>query len=436
MLLINKETFQFNWNVLKNPWMIIIGMVSGIFLGLFDKDLSLNLLPLGDVYLSFLNMCVIPIMSTAIITSFGRLLQSRDVSYYLKRIVVIFLVGLFLTSLISVIAAVLGNPGNLEQDSLNQLGKVLIHYESNDSGATQEQVSFGLYEFLKMIIPTNIFNALYEGKNLQILFFSIVLGLSMGLLPLQKAEQFLDITEAIFNAFEKVIAIAMYILPLGLFFMLAGQIAQAGIDILLAMMKFVLIVHIVGIFLVLAGSAIITVIMKKPFLQIFKDLREPLIIAFSTRNSYAAMPSVFDALRNNFQLPKNLISLVVPLSIVICRFSMVIIFTIGAVFMAQLYSIPLGFSQLLSIFLLSVLAALAGAGAPGVVAISMITIVLGPLGLPSGAAIGLLLAVNAIIDPMLTIINIHLTCVVTAIIIKGVPVKDDLIRQQVLTERH
>lgn len=406
-----------SWNCLKNPWVILLGMASGIMTGLFNKNMALKAAPLGDAYLSFLSMCVIPIMITAVITSFGRLFRAREVSCLLRRIIVIFLLGLLITSFVGIFAAVAGKPGRLEHQSQDRLGKVLMQYERDNSGENDSgKDSFGLDEFLKMIIPANIFNALYEGKNLQILFFSIILGLTLGILPSEKADYLLDITEVIFKAFEKIIVLAMYVLPLGLFCMLAGQIAQAGVEILKAMTKFVVIIHITGLALVLLGSAVISATAGKPFLQTFRDLREPLLIAFGTCSSYAAMPSVFSKLRDNFGLNQNLIKLVVPLSIVICRFSMVVVFTTGAVFMSQLYDTPAGFGQYFFISLVSVLAAVAGAGAPGVVALSMIAIVLTPLGLPAGAAIVLLLAVNAIIDPMLTVINVHLTCAATILI--------------------
>ncbi|KJS00315.1 MAG: hypothetical protein VR68_07215 [Peptococcaceae bacterium BRH_c4a] len=411
------KRFAINRDLLKNPWVIILGMAAGIMTGMFNKNLALKLAPIGDAYLSFLSMCVIPIMATAVITSFGRLFRAREASFFLRRIIVVFLLGLLITSSIGMFAAVAGKPGQLEPHSLDKLGKVLIQFERDNPGNnTVGKESFGFYEFLKMIIPANIFNALYEGKNLQILFFSIVLGLSLGILPSEKADQMLDFTEVVFKAFEKAIVLAMYVLPLGLFCMLAGQIAQAGMDILKAMTKFVVIIHITGLALVLLGFAVISAASKKPFIQTLRDLREPLIIAFGTRNSYAAMPAVFDTLRDNFSLNQNLINLVVPLSIVICRYSMVVVFTIGAVFMAQLYNMQLGIDQYFFILLVSVLAAVAGAGAPSVVALSMIAIVLAPLGLPSGAAIVLLLAVNAIIDPILTIINIQLTCAAAILI--------------------
>ncbi len=419
---------EFKWEKFKSPWLIIIGMAAGVLAGIFNRGLALKLAPLGDAYLSFLSMCVIPIMATAIVTSFGRLFRSREVSFFLRRIIVVLLLAMFISSLVGMAAAVIGNPGRgLGDDTLETLGKVLVQYEQSDPEKGRAVNSFGLNEFINMIIPANIFNALYEGKNLQILFFSIVLGLTTGLLPSQKAELFLDITEVVFKAFEKAISVAMYFLPLGLLCLLAGQIAHTGVDILLAMTRFVVIIHIAGLALVLLGSVVIAFTAGVPLVRSFKDLREPLIIAFGTRNSYATIPSVFNVLHNNFNLPQNLINMVAPMGIVMCRYSMVLTFTIGTVFIAQLYKMPLGASQLAFIFFVSVVAALAGAGSPGVVAISMVSIVLSPLGLPSGSAVILLLAVNAIIDPILTVVNVHMTCAASVLITGGARERKDLL---------
>ncbi len=407
------------WQILKNPWVIMLAMAAGMAVGVFNRDLAFKLAPLGDAYLSFLSMCVIPIMITAVVTSFGRLFRTREVGNLLKRIMVVFLLGLLITSSVSMLAAVAGKPGQLDDRSLDGLGAVLIQHEQDNPGAdTGVRESFGLQELLQMLVPANIFSALYEGKNLQILFFSVILGLTLGILPLKKADQLLDFTEVIFKAFEKIIVLAMYALPPGLFCMLAGQVAQTGMEILIAMIKFVVIIHITGLALVLAGSALISAVTAKPWPLTFRELKEPLLIAFGTRNSYAAMPSVFEALRDRFGLAHDLINLVVPLSIVICRYSMVMVFAAGAVFMAQLYNLSLGVDGYFLILLVSILAAVAGAGAPGVAALPMVAIVLTPLGLPAGAAIVLLLAINAIIDPILTIVNVHLTCA-AAVLIAG-----------------
>jgi proton glutamate symport protein len=198
--------------------------------------------------------------------------------------------------------------------------------------------------------------------------------------------------------------------------MIAGQVAGAGVGILLAMGRYVVVVHLAVLVLLIAGGLLISWVGRKPFFSTFSDLREPLVVAFATRNSYAAMPSMLNSLRHHFNLPPESINLVVPLSVVICRYSMILVFTIGSVFVAQLYNAPLGGEQLGIIFGCAMLAMLAVAGAPSVVALSMISMVLIPLGLPVNAAIILLLAVNFLVDPALTILNVYLACVATVVI--------------------
>lgn len=403
--------------ILRSPWTILLGAGAGALLGMGNPILAMRLAPLGDIYLTLLTMCVIPIMMTAVISSFGRLLSTQQAGKYLMRIGSVFVCGIILTTAVGLMVGVLGEPGaGLTPEIRATLGAVLQQAEINPTAATSLPAANGWTGFVKMLIPSNIFDALSAGKNLQILFFSLVFGLAIGLVPSENRGHFLDLTEVIFNAFEKVIGLAMYFLPFGLFSMIAGQVAATGVEILLAMGRYVIVVHIAVFLLLILGGLVISWAGQKTFPKTFSALHEPLVVAFGTRNSYAAIPSMLNALRKNFQLPPEIINLVVPLSVVICRYSMILVFTIGAIFVAQLYSIPLGTSQLSVIFGGAVLAMLAGAGAPGVVSLAMVSVVLIPLGLPVDAAIILLLAVHFIIDPALTVLNVYLTCAVAVVI--------------------
>lgn len=405
---------------IKKPWAIALGTAAGIGIGVYDKGLALGLEPFGDIYLSFLKMSVIPIMITAVVASFGGLLSSQETRRYLKRIIAVFLIGMLAAGVVGMAVALAGNPGHgLGPEARQTLGTVLMNAEKSQA-AGQQPVSAGFSGFIKDLVPTNIFAALNEGKTLQILFFSIVFGLTVGIIPKQNGEQILELTNSTFKAFEKAIGLAMYGLPFGLLGIMAGQVARTGTDILLAMAKMILLIHAAALILIFLGVFIISLISGASLLQSFKNLREPAIIAFGTRNSFATMPSVFTVLRDSFHLPQNAVNLIVPLSIVICRFSMMLVFTVGTVFVVQLYGVPLNAGQILFVILAAVLAALAGAGAPGMASLSMIAIILTPLGLPADAAVVLLLAAFSVIDPVLTILNILLTCT-TAMVITGRP---------------
>ncbi|WP_306548804.1 dicarboxylate/amino acid:cation symporter [Desulfobulbus sp.] len=405
-------------SLLRSSWSILFGVGAGIVLGMVNPKLSVQIAPIGDLYLTLLTMCVIPIMITAVVSSFGRLLSSPEAAKYLKRIGVVFTCGIIAVTAVGMVVALIGSPGaGLGAEMRAALGAVLLQADKTSATTTALlPATTGWAEFMKMLIPANIFGALSEGKNLQILFFSLVFGLAMGLVPSESRSQFLDLTEVVFKAFEKLIGIAMYFLPFGLFSMIAGQVAGTGVEILLAMGRYVVIVHVAVVLLLMGGGLIISKVSRKSFFKTFSELREPLMVAFGTRNSYAAMPSMLNTLHHNYRLPPDIINLVVPLSVVICRYSMILVFTIGAVFVAQLYGIPLGIPQLGIIFGGTLLGMLAGAGAPGVVALAMVSMVLIPLGLPVETAIILLLAVNFLIDPALTILNVHLTCVAAVVI--------------------
>jgi proton glutamate symport protein len=393
-------------------------MGAGVVLGLTNPELSATIAPLGDLYLTFLTMCVIPIMITAVIASFGRLLSTHAAAAHLKRIGLVFTCSILLATGVGLTVALIGQPGaGLDPETRATIGAVLLQAEKASAAGTMTLPNTaGMAGFMEMVIPANIFGALSQGKNLQILFFSLIFGLAISMVPSASRDHFLDLTEVVFKAFEKIIGLAMYFLPFALFSMIAGQIAGSGCEILLAMGRFVVVVHVAVLLLLLGAGLVMAWAGRKPFFQTYSELREPLVVAFGTRNSYAAMPSMLDALRENFRLPPDIINLVVPLSIVICRYSMILVFTIGAVFVAQLYDISLGASQLTIIFGGAILGMLAGAGAPGVVALSMISMVLIPLGLPIDAAVILLLAVNFLIDPALTVLNVYLTCATTVVI--------------------
>ncbi len=400
---------------MKSPAVIILSMVLGIQAGLSYQDFALAVAPFGTVYLNLLKMTILPILITAIITSIGNLFTIKDVGKYLVKIVVVLVGSLLLLSFLALSAALVFNPGtDLGKDAQITLGKTLSRADQGTSAPVSEYR--GVADFLGELIPVNVFKAMGEGGSLQILFFCIVLGVAVGLLPVKKRDTILDLTDALFQAFFGIISWIMYLLPLGLFCLIAGQIAQTGVDILYAMLKFVLLVY--GFSLsVLTGSAIIIALTTKtnPFKAIL-ILRETLLIALGTQSTFAAMPSAIKGLSEGLGIDHKLVNLLIPLGAVIARYSMIIVYAIAAVFAAQLYQIPLDISDYGLIVLLSVLAAVAGAGTPGIVSLAMITIVFLPIGLPSSAIIVLLLAVNPIIEPITTVANVSSNCAATALI--------------------
>ena len=245
-----------------------------------------------------------------------------------------------------------------------------------------------------------------------------MLGICVGLVSSEASKNVIAASDAVFKSFEKAISFTMYALPIGLLCMLADQIARTGMEAVFAVSKFILFIHLACLVLILLCSIIISRITGVSIWKSITHFNESLLIAFGTRNSYAALPSIFKSLQKEFSLNEQAVHLIVPIHIVIGRYSMMLIFTIGTIFIAQLYGMEMGISELFMVLVGSLLAALASAGAPAIAAMSMMSMVLGLFALPIDASIILILTVLAIIDPILTVLNVYVTAASTVIIAK------------------
>ena len=403
---------------LKSPFLIILAMIMGILVGIFYKNVAVFVAPAGVIYLNLLKMTVLPILITAIITSIGRLFSHEHVQSYLGRIVLISLAALFLCALLSLSISLVVKPGTgLNKEAQVTLGKTL---NLADQQGEMVVVSHpGVCSFFEQLVPENIFHSMGEGASLKILFFCLIMGAATGLQQADKRKKILDLTDSLFHTFFTIISWIMYFLPIGLFSLLAGQIARTGITTIISMLKFVGVIYGVSLLLLLISACVISFSLRITPFRAVSALKECMLIAFGTQSTFASMPSAIEGLTEELGVDKKLVNLVIPLGAVLNRFSMIILYSVATVFAAQLYNIPLGSTEMLIAMLLSVLAAVAGAGMPGIVSLSMISIIFIPLGLPTAAILILLLAINPVIEPITTMSNIYANCAVTTLIVRS-----------------
>ena len=185
---------------------------------------------------------------------------------------------------------------------------------------------------------------------------------------------------------------------------------------IIAMFKLVIFVYVSSLTLITFYSIIIYTRVGGPFIRIVRALKETLIVAIGTSNSYAAIPSAIRGLHNELKIDKDTTNLVIPLGISINPHGTVLHFAVSTMFMAQLYSKEISLNFLFIVLLGSILAGLAATGAPGLAALGMISLVLEPLELPFSVAVILLAAIDPILDPILTVVNVHANCASTAVV--------------------
>ena len=413
------------FEILLNPWVIILGMVTGGILGVYFKSFVFYIKPIGEIYLSLLQMSVIPIMLSAIVVSIGKLMKLKDANTYLKKICVVFILFLFSVSFVGIFVGISSKTlVGVNNEVKTTIGKVVVGSEdtaikeidSRVNTKKDEKKEGEIVKFILNLVPKNIFTALAQGENLKIIFFFIILGIMLKYMPENSSNNMITLFEGLFEAFQKIVSILMYLLPFSLCSLIASQVADMGFSALAPFIRLIVLIYIASIAICLISLLVVSRYAGFNYYQVFKGLKDAMIIALGTRNSFAAIPSMLDGLHDQLKLDKDRLNLVVPLGITLCRYGSVLVFSLTTVFAMYLYNHPITVGNILITFITSILAAMATVGLPGLLVYSMISIVLTPLGIPSAAIVIVLITLDSIMDPVLTLLNVCLSSAVASII--------------------
>jgi proton glutamate symport protein len=381
---------------LKKPWMLLLGIFMGGWIGYAHPELGRSLAFPGSLYLALLQLSVLPLVSTSIIVGLARMLRSGSAQYYLGNMVLLFAVSIITCSALGLGIGFWLEPGiNLGRASEAFIGQALL-----DKPASDIPQAGGLSDLLTQLIPANPFYAFSSGKMLGIVFVSILIGWAIGLSQSLESERFLQVIEGMQEVFNRILSAVLYGLSFGVFFMIAGHVSVLGMDALLAMAKFLWVVSFAC--LILCGLYIFMIRLSSgaPFRCIVTALSHPVLIAFPSVSAIAAIPTTQRSLKSDLKQPPDVVDFVVPLSVAMNRQAYVLLFALTTVFITQLFGKPLDLQQTLFVMLAAPLVGMAAAGRL-ITAGPMIAYVLIPLDLPANVAITLFLTIGTILDPII-----------------------------------
>jgi len=360
---------------------------------------------------------------------------------FVVRMILIFVAMLIAASLAGTIGGIIGHPGSgLDEQTRSTLGSIVNTKKSQYSPDLELSLSAptvhttqpGLVDFIVQIVPRNIFSALSSGRALALIFFAILFGIAIGVLRTEQSDSLIGLFDGLFKAFQKIIGWLMIALPIGLICLLADQIASTGLQILLAMLKFILIFYAVGLVVFLIDIVIIWRRSRERLGTVMKALLDPIIVSLVTRSSFATLPTAIKALEQKLGFYERSTNLFLSLGITLGRFGNIIYFAIAALFVAQLYGVDMDISRYGIVVIGSVFAGMATAGASGIATLNLLAIVLGPLGLPLEAVLIIFIAIDAIADPLRTMLIIITNMAANTLI---VPKTDPLNRRTTTTAR-
>ncbi len=405
---------------IKHPLTSIVAMGIGIFIGLYYKGLGLSLSIYGDAYQILLKMTVLPILISAIVTSLGRFVSNSRMQKLLGKIILVLIGVSILYAIIGIVIGLVFRPGNISEESREimseqvSLQSEILRIRLDETDTAQDN---GLQDFLLLIIPDNIFNSLASNQVLAVLVFSIIFGLAVGAIPKKGDKAYVvEFFEEIYLIFSSIISYVMLLLPFALICIMSSEVARSGFNIIFASAKLIITFYIFGILLLVTNSVALAVSVKKSFFKVTGIVAYPSIIAFTTRNSIASMAVAIDSLKKDLGVDHSFAKSVMPLMTVLGRFGNIFYFALVTLFAAQLYYTDLSVSALVVICISIVFAGVATAGASGFATLSLLGLIVEPLGIPFETVLVILLIIDTIIDPLRTTIIVNTNTVLTAIL--------------------
>lgn len=400
----------------KEAQRIGFAMIAGLIIGLIIHQFGLGsyseyIKPLGTIFIRLLKMVIVPLVFSSIYMSMINLgtpealgsMGRKAVGYYFLTTCIAVFFGIIFVNLI--------NPGvgaSLGAQGLDGLSAEM---------ANKVQGQQGLYQTILGVlidaIPSNPAAALANATVLQIIVFAIF----MGVVALYNQEKSAPISKVMGSLEEMSLALTHAIMkfaPVGIFVLMIDVMARSGFTAIVSLSKYILTVvlgllcHALFLLFVACTRA------KRSPLYILKGLSAPLFTAFSTSSSAATLPITMASVEENLGVKKETAKFVLPLGATINMDGTALYESVAAIFIAQAYGIDLTLAQQVIIFMTASLAAIGAAAIPGAGLITM-SIVLGAVGLPL-EGIGLILAVDRLLDMFRTTVNVFGDAVGTLVV--------------------
>ncbi len=397
---------------LKLHWQILIalglavvaGNLTGTDAGLFGVTFYQAYEFVGTLFLNALKMLIVPLIVSSIVVGIANIgsgsalgrLGGKTVLYYACTSLIAILIGLVLVNLIS--------PGVIDGEPAKDLiglggdtESIVAKVEGRGAGDVAEV-------FLRMV-PPNIVSAAADGQMLGLIFFSLLFGFFLTKLKNDRAHVLSNFWNAVYEVMMLITDWVMKFAPIGVFALVAKVVASTGFAAFqpLALFFITVVLALAVHFFVVMPILLRTLGRVKP-LRHYRAMAPALLTAFSTSSSSATLPLTMECVEKNAGVSNRTSSFVLPLGATINMDGTALYECVAAIFIAQAYGIELSFATQFTIVMVALLTSIGVAGIPAASLVA-ISIILTTIGLPV-EAIGLILAVDRILDMCRTTVNV------------------------------
>ena len=389
---------------------MILGAIAGLVLNLAgNPDWSQIWLidgafrVVGQIFISLLKMLVVPLVFVSLVCGSSSLSDPKMLGRVGGKTIALYLMTTAIAVCLALSAAVVFKPGIIDQE--------IAAVETQIAEATP------FTQVLIDMVPTNPVAAMADGQMLPIIFFAVLLGISITLSKetgVRVANWFQDINAIIM----KLVTLVMRFAPYGVFSLIAILAATSSADSFAALGKYVgLVFAVLFIHALIIYPTILSVLGRLSPWKFLVKLKALVLFAFTTASSNATIPVTLETVEKRIGVSNKIASFTVPLGATINMDGTAIMQGIATGFIAQYYGIELSMSQYLMVVVMVILASIGTAGVPSV-GLVVLAGVLSQVGLPA-EGIALILGVDRLLDMTRTVVNITGDSMVTTIVAKS-----------------
>jgi Na+/H+-dicarboxylate symporter len=394
---------------------VLIGMAAGILVastfyylqGFINEDISLGVEKYifnlgGQIFKNLLMLVVVPLVFFSLVSGISSLSNMVKLGSIATKTIGLYL---FTTAIAVSLALFFGWAFNLSG------------FEGTVDSYVPPSGDSSLYGTVLRIFPNNIFGAFIENNMLGIVFISILFGLALNLTD--------DLTNGFSKTFErfnivflKIVLLIMTFAPIGVFCLMGSYVMAKGLNIFGDLAQYVLIlIFVLAFHLIFTYSLILKSFANLSPLIFYRKMKNVALFAFSTSSSAATIPVTLKAVTDDLGVKKDVSSFVVPVGATINMDGTAIMQGLSTMFIASTVGVDLTLIQYGQIVILAIVTSIGTAAVPSAGTVTL-ALILGSLGLPLDA-IGLILAVDRILDMIRTAVNVCGDAAVSCIVAKS-----------------
>jgi proton glutamate symport protein len=388
---------------------IFSAMVLGIEVGMDFPAFALEMERLAKIFLRLIKTLVAPLIFATLVVGIAGHSNLKQVGRMGLKSIIYFEIVTTLALFIGLMAINITQAGKGVSVEVNQK----VKEKSTELLAQRAEHKDHIVE----IFPENIAKSIAENSVLQIVVFSVIFAIGLGMVKNEQHKlTMLRMNESLAEVMFKFTDIVMYLAPLAVFGALASTVAKSGVDVLMSLMKLVGTLYASLVVFILAVLLPIALLAKIPIRKFLNAVSEPVSLAFATASSEAALPKAMENLER-FGIPKHIVGFVIPTGYSFNLDGTTLYLSLASVFIAQMSGINLSIGEQISICLVLMLTSKGVAGVRGASFVILAGTV-ASMGLdPEKASV--ILGIDAVMDMARTSVNVLGNCLATAVIARS-----------------